>query len=710
MRIVKRFIKQLLIIVFVLSVGILGQFDNSIFIRSKAAVGVVSDTTFFARSVNATKYTWVIGSLDDAAGTCSIRPAYKNNLISNNNPDGYTTSNYTKDGVRKYIGNVSIPSKVYCYANGKTYTPTSIMQYAFMHEGEAGYSNTMSDVGNTTLQSISSSTITRVNQYGFYCCSALTAYNFPQLTSVGQYAFNGSALTSGIGGTITSVGDHAYQNLSNAVLSFDPSYLSTVGDYAFFNCSNFARGYTFVFYNPITVGNFAFFGTGTAGATFQSGCVLGSGSFAYCEGGSYVSFNCSDAAQISLHGDCNVFDYSDFVQIWVVNNACYNKVRPSSRTGVPVISSYINIKFNINGGDTGSTNEMNIVGSQDIPLSANGFQKEGYNFTCWTNQYGWSYPDGYNAVAAGNNWWEMLGGNDAEGYQGAVTLYANWEIKHFNVVYDPNNGTVTDGETEVVYDWNSSRGEMPTVTREGYLFKGWYDANGNKASAADKIKADQTLTAEWEPAAFTLLLKDIHNGNSSDVYDYHAIAILPTPTYENFVFNGWLADDGTTVYKGGDSIDMVADVTLTAQWTTALGKANGEDTEKIVNADTSGTAIEVPENVTVNSTTIKKYCVSKFNIKNVKSKAIKVSFAKMKGAKGYQIQYSTSKKFTKKATKKVSYKKYKKSYKLEKLKKGKTYYVRVRSYITKQTTKDGKKVTKKIYSKYCKVKKVKIKK
>ena len=66
-----------------------------------------------------------------------------------------------------------------------------------------------------------------------------------------------------------------------------------------------------------------------------------------------------------------------------------------------------------------------------------------------------------------------------------------------------------------------------------------------------------------------------------------------------------------------------------------------------------------------------------------KSKAIKVTFKKSstKSVKGYEIQYSTSKNFTKKTTKTV--KTTKTSYTIKKLKAKKKYYVRVRTYTKK---------------------------
>lgn len=85
------------------------------------------------------------------------------------------------------------------------------------------------------------------------------------------------------------------------------------------------------------------------------------------------------------------------------------------------------------------------------------------------------------------------------------------------------------------------------------------------------------------------------------------------------------------------------------------------------------------------------------------SKSFKITWKKVKGVTGYQVQYSTSSKFTKKTSKKVTYKGNKSfTNTVKKLKGNKKYYVRVRTY----KTVNGKKV----YSAWSKAKAVTTKK
>ena len=104
----------------------------------------------------------------------------------------------------------------------------------------------------------------------------------------------------------------------------------------------------------------------------------------------------------------------------------------------------------------------------------------------------------------------------------------------------------------------------------------------------------------------------------------------------------------------------------------------------------NGASLSIKVNVIPKKPTVK--------VKAGKKRMI-ISYKKVKGASGYEIQYSLKKSF-KSGVKKINLKKTKRT--VKKLKRGKKYYVRVRAF-----KKVGKK---KIYSNWSKVKSVKIKK
>ena len=79
------------------------------------------------------------------------------------------------------------------------------------------------------------------------------------------------------------------------------------------------------------------------------------------------------------------------------------------------------------------------------------------------------------------------------------TLYARWTANTYKVSFDPNGGSVGTKSKTVTY--NATYGSMPTPTRSGYSFTGWYtDTSGGKhivASTAVKLTAPTTLYARW---------------------------------------------------------------------------------------------------------------------------------------------------------------------------------------------------------------------
>ena len=105
--------------------------------------------------------------------------------------------------------------------------------------------------------------------------------------------------------------------------------------------------------------------------------------------------------------------------------------------------------------------------------------------------------------------------------------------------------------------------------------------------------------------------------------------------------------------------------------------------------------ITIQDKVTVSKTTLS-------SVKNIKGKKMQIKWKKNTAANGYQIQYSTSSKFSKGNKTKTISKNKTTSYTISKLAKKKTYYVRIRTY---------KKVSgKTYYSGWSSVKKVKINK
>ena len=142
---------------------------------------------------------------------------------------------------------------------------------------------------------------------------------------------------------------------------------------------------------------------------------------------------------------------------------------------------------------------------------------------------------------------------------------------------------------------------------------------------------------------------------------------------------------------------------------TQTPESGGQPTETPINTPDSNRSFEnaqassrTPQNITDENTGIENgKGVPKVKINKIKISGkykLKATWKKLTNVSGYQIQYATNKKFKKAKSKTVK----STSVTLKKLKKKKTYFVRVRAYILA----NGKKV----YGKWSSVKKVKIKK
>ena len=212
--------------------------------------------------------------------------------------------------------------------------------------------------------------------------------------------------------------------------------------------------------------------------------------------------------------------------------------------------------------------------------------------------------------------------------------------------------------------WKSANTKIATV-----------DANGSvtaKAPGRTKITVTSSGNSSYQasctvtvPYKITYKLNKGKNNASNPSTYYGKKVTLKKPSRKGYAFAGWYTDAKFKKKITSISSSAKSDYILYAKWT------------KVKVAKASLTSA-----------------------KNSKSKQILLKYKKVSCAKGYEISYSTDKKFKKAVTKKNTAKT---SYTISKLKKGKTYYVRIRAYKIDSTGK-------KVYGKYSSVKKVKISK
>ena len=147
----------------------------------------------------------------------------------------------------------------------------------------------------------------------------------------------------------------------------------------------------------------------------------------------------------------------------------------------------------------------------------------------------------------------------------------------YTVTLDANGGYVSPSSITVGYD--ETYGSLPTPTRSGYTFDGWYTSNGTLVTSNRKIvqNRDHTLYAEWTASSYTIYF----NGNGSTSGSMSSMTCQRDTSYNlrsnsfsrtGYSFDGWnTRSSGTgTYYADRESVYNLASgggsVTLYALW------------------------------------------------------------------------------------------------------------------------------------------------
>ena len=175
-----------------------------------------------------------------------------------------------------------------------------------------------------------------------------------------------------------------------------------------------------------------------------------------------------------------------------------------------------------------------------------------YRFEGWFVE---NAEGGYDAYTKGTSKLSTYATDD-----GAVTLLAKWVEKEYKVTFN-----VDGGQAVGPYWINSGSVALPTNSRKGFAFLGWYDAasDGNKVDDAYTPSADVTLYARWQ--GYTVTYMDGETTISSARYNGTALT-LPTPTKEGYKFLGWYTEKAGGGTQITTSIVPETNMTLYAHW------------------------------------------------------------------------------------------------------------------------------------------------
>jgi uncharacterized repeat protein (TIGR02543 family) len=344
------------------------------------------------------------------------------------------------------------------------------------------------------------------------------------------------------------------------------------------------------------------------------------------------------------------------------------------------------VVFDANTG-TGTMSDQNIVSGAATALTTNSFTKIGYTFSGWNTNAdgisGTSYTDGQSVtITAGvtlyakwtlNTYAIVFNANSGVGTMGnqsfthgvattlnaslytranyvfyrwataadgsgttysnlaqvtltaGVTLYAQWTPNTYVVTYNYNEATGGNSTTTASFTTAGTGITLPTPTKTGYTFAGWFSNASLLASigsaGASYLPTGTTLSltayAKWTPINYTFT----YDANSAD------LGTVPTETSKQitqtatvkantgnlirvgYTFGGWntLSNGSGTNYLSGSLFTVgSSNVVLYAKWTANTytvtynvngGTGNAQRSSTNVSSDsytTGGSSVSIP--------------------------------------------------------------------------------------------------------------------
>lgn len=211
-------------------------------------------------------------------------------------------------------------------------------------------------------------------------------------------------------------------------------------------------------------------------------------------------------------------DVNDPTRQWTKRDAVFKDITLTAHWE----SATYTITPNTDGGSVSTTSvKAQYKGSYKLPEPT----KSGYNFLGWYNE---------------TTQWDLTGiYTETSG----VTLTAHWEKKTiYTITLNANGGTSSTASVQTNQDGTYSLPSYENVTRDGYVFKGWF--NGTEKwdySGNYLLTSDITLAANWEAVENYTLILDFNGGT------YNA-------STSNYTFNF----DNTNKYNGGEQLPVPA--------------------------------------------------------------------------------------------------------------------------------------------------------
>ena len=233
------------------------------------------------------------------------------------------------------------------------------------------------------------------------------------------------------------------------------------------------------------------------------------------------------------------------------------------------------VKFDANGGTTGSMSNQSHTYGVSKALTANAFTRTGYTFEGWNTK----------ADGTGTSYTDEQSVSNLSSTNGAtVTLYAQWTAipaNNHNITYteegtgwtygNSNPTTAEEGAT-VTFVVNPTAGYRVDISSDGPALTG---PNANNQYTFTMPGKDVKINVEAKGEQYTVTLnKQSGTGGPSSVTATYAAAMptITAPTRTGYTFNGYFdaASGGSKYYNANGSSaknwDKTSNTTLYAQW------------------------------------------------------------------------------------------------------------------------------------------------
>lgn len=270
------------------------------------------------------------------------------------------------------------------------------------------------------------------------------------------------------------------------------------------------------------------------------------------------------------------------------------------------------IAFNANNG-LGTMANQSVIHGTAANLNANLFTRANYVFYRWATA----------ADGTGTTYSDLAQVTLTAG----TTLYAQWTANTYVVTYAYNSATGGNSTTTSSFTTGGSAITLPTPTRTGYTFGGWYSEAGLSsassigAAGASYSPSGATLSlsayAKWTAVNYTFTY-DANSADSGSVPTETSKQITQTATIKantgsltraGYTFGGWNTQSngsGTNYLSGAIFTVGSSDVTLYAKWSANTytvtynsnsGSGSAQRSSSNVASDdytTGGSAISLP--------------------------------------------------------------------------------------------------------------------